>query len=129
MDRFICAVLAAAAVFISVSEGCVPSPPESSGEEIVLNSWELVSEGKTRGSLDFTDGKIIMSADVSDGKLRISGDCYFSDKTITIDSEDCGVIAFDYELYRDKLRLTFGGKTAEFTKKPQNSDASLSSAE
>ncbi len=97
--------------------GCAPSPPESAADELPLHHWVLSdTDTGLSGTLDFRDHQLFLTLRSPREVCSLSGDCFLSDDTITVDSPDCGVIVFRFDLSRDCLTLSYQSRSAVFRK-------------
>ncbi len=95
---------------------CKTCPPSDASEEIASYSWVSKNEtGECR--LSFEDECLILSCNLSEkDKLKIEGRYFADDKTITLESEDCGTLTLEYKLDNDKLSLNMYNMSIVLTK-------------
>ncbi len=104
-------------IAVSVMGGCVPSPPESAGEELTRHHWELPQPSGARScTLDFAQDRLTLTASGFGEDVNLTGECLVGDGTVTVLSEDFGTVSFDYELDGEKLLLRYCGRCMTLVK-------------
>ena len=97
-----------------ITSSCKNVPPSSAKEELPLYEWTITDlSGSPHGTLSFPDGKM----KISDELLDFTGDCTMDHNTITVNSQNYGIISVSYTLQGDSLELAFLGKKISLKKK------------
>lgn len=116
------AVLLCAAVMLGLP-GCAEAPAHSAAEEIVRHCWSLGQTGSVRACrLSFDGDEIHFCAEGYGEPVELCGECFVSGSSITVLSETCGTVCFDYQLCGDKLILRCCGREVTLLKSDGQND-------
>lgn len=96
---------------ILLLSSCTPAPPTSSANELVSHKWILVdSFDKSKGSLSFSDGRILFDAQIDENTVfKLNEEYIIDEEKITVASENYGILVISYKISGNRLSLSYTG--------------------
>ncbi len=100
-------------ILVMLLSGCVPAPPQNAAEEIRQHHWIPQT---AEGVLYFEGHTLQMDVRQDGQAIHLAGEYFVDGDTLTVLSDDYGVVVLQYTLVNNELRLTYFDKQAIFVK-------------